>query len=1592
MKKRMLCWVLALAMVFSLCPAMGLPVAAATVTEHQQVSNNDVLTLTEGDTYTVTTKNGGAAVEVKNGGTLNVKDVIFAGCSVTGSSKDGGAILNAGTVNYSGTVVFDGNTATGNGGALCDNGGNNNLRGIIKLMTATDTIYNKGVLNWDISAAKTGFSVRLDGFDKLTNHNQNSLNITVADGQQNGFYVIATGDMSCISSDNKNNVFKLTGVSGAKDAKVTVNGDAVTYNGIAYTLQTVGDKYLVLQAGPVCKIVETSITYRSLQKGIDAAEEGQTVQLLVDIYENVTVDGADTLSIDLAGRVLTSLLGGSIVTNNGSLTLTESDKTARHILVAADGSWVWNDDYNTTGKESGTDYLTVVGGMITGGTGTLMKPTALSAEYPCGGGVLNNKSLTLAGGNIAGNTAVYGGGVYLAPGAQMSVTGGKVTGNLAKDASGTVNSCGGGVYISQTGSLTLDGSAARVDDNTAVYGGGVWTDGKLELLQGSLSTNCASGAENCCGGGAFVAANGVLTMGAAEKSPTVTGNTAVTSGAGVFLFGKMTMETGYIRANNAEKSGGGVYVYYSGTAGSEVNGVFTMNGGNIASNSAGDKGGGVYVDDHADVLLAGNVIGNTAGVLGGGVCANSGVTLGGKVNVLSNKVGYNLSNLFLRADGSRKALVTVSAAKPLDTAAKVYVTLGDKDNNATVGAFTTNGTAADMTHFTSDVAIYKVNFNNNKTAATLTDDYLELVKYPLNPLGTATGNVNLAASNITAELAKQIIEDQITPAANDCYIFAATATDLTFQYIQYDGSSWLTEATDTLANIIAKDGNAFVIGGNVKKPTGINADSTGTSQKLVSAGSADLGTMYYAPGTGATTAPTTGWSTDLPTGTNAATYYIWYKSIATPNYLDSTPQCVTGTIKHVHSWSYTAQGAVITATCSDSDTGHGTPKTATLTVVAPTLTYYGEADKSALATLTGGIEGVTNPDIIYFSGKIKLDSAPTAAGSYTAKITLGSATASVDYTIAQAGQDAPTGITATDETIKGKADGKLNSLTTAMEYRKATDTQYTAVTAATLTDLEAGDYKVRYAAKTNYAASEDVTLTVNPGKALTVTFDSVGGSNVTGQTQLSWHDKATKPADPTREHSAFVEWRLDGEAYDFDTQLEQAITLEAYWILDETTSEETTIQDDGQTTTKIQVVGDDDIQAAGLESVARAVKADDNQENDVKVVLSAAATTETPENTAGVTAIEAETGDGKTVELLDISLTKFIGDTAGQPITDTGEDVIEILIPFDPTGKQNIQVYRYHGEQVQPFTYATTGADGTYYILNKVLHLFSSQFSLYGVTYKEVEGECSYCAPFAEGSSLTLSFAKQQDTPAGYTVQKTKCGYTVYDENAGQYLAIQDGAFALTDEAFTWQYDGGLYAHETKTTQTGRHYSWFWPWGGRSCTATTKVKLYLNYTADGFALSEQKVCVYLRTLADCHTVLYQEITADTHTAICVNCGDRVTEPHTYDPQTGLCDCGAVKPGAGCVTDVTVGEKRTTGWSWFGWGRKGSSTSYQYTLTPVTKLVTWQSISYSLDGKNWCNGRVFTHRGKLDTFQIKVVDSNGVESYWVYRDGDVYPEG
>lgn len=192
----------------------------------------------------------------------------------------------------------------------------------------------------------------------------------------------------------------------------------------------------------------------------------------------------------------------------------------------------------------------------------------------------------------------------------------------------------------------------------------------------------------------------------------------------------------------------------------------------------------------------------------------------------------------------------------------------------------------------------------------------------------------------------------------------------------------------------------------------------------------------------------------------------------------SEPFTVT---RHQHSWTYTANGATITAKCSQCGSSGGS-----VTIAAPAELTYNGSGKAAVVTASSDWQGPAASGITiryiktgeYGPEILENGALPTNAGEYTASITVGEDnTASVTYTIGKAppkAEDftftAPTSLT---------YDGNVKSATVSPAKAGTVDVivKYYDKDGEEATPKNAGEYtvKIDVAESTNYAAANGLT-------------------------------------------------------------------------------------------------------------------------------------------------------------------------------------------------------------------------------------------------------------------------------------------------------------------------------------------------------------------------------------------------------------------------------------------------------------------------------------------------------------------------------------
>ncbi len=149
--------------------------------------------------------------------------------------------------------------------------------------------------------------------------------------------------------------------------------------------------------------------------------------------------------------------------------------------------------------------------------------------------------------------------------------------------------------------------------------------------------------------------------------------------------------------------------------------------------------------------------------------------------------------------------------------------------------------------------------------------------------------------------------------------------------------------------------------------------------------------------------------------------------------------------------------------------------------------------------------------------------------------------------------DSVTGVSKTDETVKGKADGTLSGLKDTMEFSSDNST-YSQCTDSTITGLEPGEYYIRMKSGSSVVpAGIDgiyASYNIEEGKTVTIIFNSNGGSNVDSITDIVY-GIIGKPADPVKEGYTFAGWYKEEDClniWDFDKdKADTDIILYAKW-------------------------------------------------------------------------------------------------------------------------------------------------------------------------------------------------------------------------------------------------------------------------------------------------------------------------------------------------------------------------------------------------------------------------------------------------------------
>lgn len=378
------------------------------------------------------------------------------------------------------------------------------------------------------------------------------------------------------------------------------------------------------------KIVETGATYQTVAMAIAAAEAGQTVKLLEDVTESITI--SKSLTLDLGGFTLTAEAGNRVidVTPDVNLAVLEYNFRQRDNI---ENPYFPDIGFGIGGfTESKFQKLNelvipeinvkIMNGTITGGDVSDRNGHNLRFHGGGGGIRISSCNVEIENCTITGNMARFGGGIFCS----TSVVNGQPHSKVVI-----------------TGCTISDNTACYAGDQTISAGGGI-SSCRCDLTLSGLTVSGNKVNESQCDGGGISARGGRFYM-----QDTIVQKNEAADNAGGILLGSMNDNTieepiefeisgGAVQENSCKRNNGGG-IYLDGINDKEKSIENEINGTTVKENTA-SWGGGIYVGTRAKLTVGGGALidnNKAVGAYGGGIYATIADLHLGNASVTNNE-------------------------------------------------------------------------------------------------------------------------------------------------------------------------------------------------------------------------------------------------------------------------------------------------------------------------------------------------------------------------------------------------------------------------------------------------------------------------------------------------------------------------------------------------------------------------------------------------------------------------------------------------------------------------------------------------------------------------------------------------------------------------------------------------------------------------------------------------------------------------------------------------------------------------------------------------------------------------------------------
>ena len=482
----------------------------------------------------------------------------MTGCTITGNKADtnGGGLNVEGTTTNITNCTFTGNTAKNGGGIYTK-----------KIESTPATVTISGGIIGGTSTDEANKATGTDGNGggiyvgencKVTLQNNGSTGCTITGNTaaKHGGGVYVNGKTFTMSGNAKieadNDVYLKTGKTITVDGTLSNNPAAritpeeykenvpVLRGGSGVTLKNETGKFIV----PPEKVTEDSENWNVFWYIADngnlkaEVEDPDMLKTVIDGSPNNTIiklgNISDLKTVEIWGYRKIMLKADREVT----LTCSSKGNDYKHLRVKEHASLILKGPITLQGADYGSNSQYAL--YVENGGNAEIKDSVTITGFKNGniGPVVSDGNLTMSGGEISGNKAKNGGGVYIHAAHRIfTMTGGTIKGNTATEH-------GGGVYVNADGYYNMYGNftmiGGTIEGNTADKGGGVFTNGSFTMDK----------KEDGTGG-------------------TITKNTATNDGKAVMLDHHFYWKAGEIKDNLGSGSviGGNTHYYLHNTSG-----------------------------------------------------------------------------------------------------------------------------------------------------------------------------------------------------------------------------------------------------------------------------------------------------------------------------------------------------------------------------------------------------------------------------------------------------------------------------------------------------------------------------------------------------------------------------------------------------------------------------------------------------------------------------------------------------------------------------------------------------------------------------------------------------------------------------------------------------------------------------------------------------------------------------------------------------------------------------------------------------------------------------------------------------------------